>query len=298
MKNICECFLNNKRYLGVSKLSEPTVSLFQLDLPLADILFDVTSIDMDSTLRLLVDQAQAGISVQKEDVRMVSPLHPDHDAKLVVSGFGLTHVSKIGNIKEREHKEKTPVSDLPAWFLKGFGDSVRLSNEPVRMSRHNIGFCEEAELVLIFYIDAKRYPQYVGFTFGNDITDIVRIKMNVTHLPYGKLCDCAVMSEWFAGLPPGRVDGKARITRDNVVVWNGSFRTGIEQLHFSLDKMLSHLWSYHTLRVPGTVHYVFLGADRNSSDFGFRLQIHDTVKLSFGRWGYLSNEITLNSALS
>ncbi|MGI5428186.1 FAH family protein [Streptomyces sp. CA-179760] len=216
------------------------------------------------------------------------PLLPDHLGDAVVGGFMQTHNVKVD--------ADTP--SQPNWFLKGLGDVLRTSGEDLRSPAGSVALTEEAEVVLVYVTDADGMPRYVGYTFGNDLTDIGRFRRHRGHLSYAKLCDAGVAPWLFLDEPPRHVTGHVTIERDGEPCWRGEFTTGTKALHYGLDDIMSELFSHDALLAPGRVHYVYIGADRSSFHDGFRMADRDRVTLDFTSHGVtLSNTVRCASPM-
>ncbi|MNG66950.1 hypothetical protein D3C79_252500 [compost metagenome] len=204
------------------------------------------------------------------------PLFPEETDNIVVSGFMQTHNIKIESTRDT-HGEIA----LPNWFIKGLGSSIKLSGQPLLAPKRAVALCEEAEVVLVYRSGNDGQPQYCGYTFGNDLTDIGRFKRNQGHLSYAKLCDAAISGWFHIAQPPKNVSGEVSIERDGMVTWCGSFKTGLNALGYRLSDMTEHLFSYPALNCPGRIHYVFIGADRSSFHSGFSMKDGDHIVLNF-----------------
>src|SRR5579863_3686089 len=137
----------------------------------------------------------------KQDMEFMPPLFPDSSRDAFVSGFMQTHNVKIDESNSDNLK-------VPNWFFKGLTSSLKVSGKKLVVPKNPIAVCEEAEVVLIYQADNSGKPQYRGYTFGNDLTDIGCFKRNQGHLAYAKLCDGAI-SYWFhAAQPPQKVNGE------------------------------------------------------------------------------------------
>jgi hypothetical protein len=216
------------------------------------------------------------------EVSFRPPLLPGHPGGAMVGGFMQTHNVKVD--------ADTPAQ--PNWFLKGLGDVLKLPGQELRAPVGSVALTEEAEVVLVYVTDAAGEPRYAGYTFGNDLTDIGRFRRHRGHLSYAKLCDAAVAPWLFRGEPPRHVTGHVTIERDGEPCWRGEFTTGTKALHYGVDAIMSELFSYDALCVPGRVHYVYLGADRSSFHDGFRIADRDRVTLDFASHGVtLSNTV-------
>ncbi|WP_433386887.1 hypothetical protein [Micromonospora sp. KLBMP9576] len=221
-------------------------------------------------------------SAEISAVQMRPPLLPEEVGDALVSGFMMTH-----NVKAA-----ADVPEQPNWFVKGLGDVLRTPDQPLSVPADAVAVTEEAEVVLVYRDDENAVAQYVGYTFGNDLTDIGLFKRHAGHLSYAKLCDTAVAPWLHVGPPPKSVTGETIIERAGQIKWKSAFTTGTDALHYDLHTMVSRLFSYRSLHRPGRVHYVFVGADRGSFHGGFRAQHGDRVILDFASHGVtLSNQL-------
>ncbi|MFE3038119.1 FAH family protein [Streptomyces canus] len=273
MTVLFECTYQGRRHigLGLPEGDEPLRLVPLGDRNLADLLLAGD------------DPADAeAVTVPAGEVTFRPPLLPDHPGGAMVGGFMQTHNVKVD--------ADTPAQ--PNWFLKGLGDVLKLPGQDLRAPDGSVALTEEAEVVLVHVTDATGVPRYVGYTFGNDLTDIGRFRRHRGHLSYAKLCDAAVAPWLFLGEPPRQVTGHVTIERDGEPGWQGEFTTGTKALHYGLDAIMSELFSYDALSVPGRVHYVYLGADRSSFHDGFRIADRDRVTLDFTSHGVtLSNTV-------
>lgn len=272
-----ECEFNGDRFVGFDKpaAGEP--------LRLYPVMRDdvrsalVTAGDPETFVSALTRNKGAVIiaASEKDALHLLAPLLPASPGEAMLSGFMQTHNVKIPDGKPTD----TDLPVHPTWFFKGLGSSLRVSGTPLNVPASAISVCEEAEVVLIYIGDTEGTPRYAGYTFGNDLTDIGRFRQNKGHLAYAKLCDASISPWFYFGSPPQSVRGQVTIERNGAEVWNGSFRTGVEALHYRLEDMMEHLFSYPALHQPGLVHYVFIGADRGSFHDGFRIVHGDRLSL-------------------
>ncbi|MEU4483771.1 FAH family protein [Streptomyces purpurascens] len=280
MTILFECTYRGDRYFGfgLPKADQP-LSLTPLrNLDLGKLLAEGGDIAV-----LLASAETVTVPVSERDtVSFRPPLLPGHLGDAVVGGFMQTHNVKVD--------ADTP--SQPNWFLKGLGDVLRTTGEELRAPVGSVALTEEAEVVLVHVTDAEGIPRYVGYTFGNDLTDIGRFRRHRGHLSYAKLCDAAVAPWLFLDEPPRHVTGHVTIERDGEPCWRGDFTTGTKALHYGLDDIMSELFSYDALLAPGRVHYAYIGADRSSFHDGFRMADRDRVTLDFASHGVtLSNTV-------
>lgn len=281
-----ECTYRGRRHVGLDK-PEPGAPLVLY--PLAEETdLRRTALAAGRDRAALVAELTAGggqVTVPAPEtgsVRFRPPLMPASAGDAMVSGFMQTHNVKVGADTQAQ----------PNWFLKGMGDCLKVPGDDLAVPSSAVALCEEAEIVLVYVTDDAGEPRYIGYTFGNDLTDIGRFKRHQGHLSYAKLCDAAVAPWLFLDEPPQRVTGRVTVERDGGPGWQGDFTTGTKALHYGLDGMMSELFSYGTLRRPGLVHYVFIGADRSSFHGGYRMTDQDRVTLEF-----TSHDVTLSNRI-
>lgn len=278
MTVVFECVYDDERYFGLG-LPEDEAPLRLYPLAGEPLAMSLLAADGDAEAAVaLLTRGRTAVELPAADhdrVRMLPPLLPEQVGDALVSGFMMTHNVKVG----------AEVPDQPNWFVKGLGDVLRSPGEPLSVPADAVAVCEEAEVVLVHVCDEQGVPRYVGYTFGNDLTDIGRFKQHAGHLSYAKLCDAGVTPWLHLGEPPRSVTGEATIERHGAVAWKGSFTTGTDALHYDLATMMSRLFSYRALHRPGRVHYVYIGADRGSFHAGFRTAHGDRVTIDVASHG-------------
>lgn len=206
--------------------------------------------------------------------RLVPPMLPPQQSSAMVSGFGLSNKGKV-------NAPGQGAAPYPSWFFKGNGSILKVNGDPLTISASAIAVCEEAELVLVYVNDADGKPHYIGFTVGNDVTDMGTIKSCPQGFSYAKLSECAVSEMLFIKPPPLHLTGRSRIYRERALAWEGNFSTGIEELYYPIPQMLGNLFKHPSFQLPGMVNYIYIGADRNSYDGGFRTLPGDVFELEF-----------------
>ncbi|MGW2649138.1 FAH family protein [Streptomyces sp. NPDC001393] len=278
LPSVFECVYGDARHVGLG-LPESDAPLRLYPLAGDTLAALVAAADGDAQTALArLTEGRTPVEVPAADrdrVRMLPPLLPAHTGDALVSGFMMTHNVKVG----------AEVPDQPNWFVKGLGDVLKVPGEPLSVPADAVAVCEEAEVVLVYLGDETGVPRYVGYTFGNDLTDIGRFKQHAGHLSYAKLCDAGVAPWLHLGAPPRSVTGEVVIERDGASAWKGSFTTGTDALHYDLETMMSRLFAYQALHRPGRVHYVYLGADRSSFHAGFRTADGDRVTFDVASHG-------------
>lgn len=299
MDRFFECTLKGERFVGLDwPISGSKLRLFHMCKTGVREILAAIDFDVSRFKAAVIDKGRKHIVDRDEEVELffLPPLFPEESTQALVSGFGVSHKVKMPPTKAQK---KGSEDAYPSWFFKGLGGSLKANGQPLTVPNGAVAICEEAEIVLVYVVDGEGLPRYAGFTFGNDLTDLGQVKRNPSHLSYAKLCDCAVAPQLFLGAPPSVAQGAVTIERDDAAVWNGRFTTGTEALFYPLDTMMRQLWSHGALRVPGLVHYVFIGADKNSFDFGFRTLDGDRISIDVISHGIrLSNRIARQSRCS
>lgn len=215
-------------------------------------------------------------------------LLPPDPRQGMVCGFGLTHQSKVA--------EQPAQDERPAFFIKGFANTLKRSGDVLRMSPGALSACEEAEVVALFLVAENGQPDYIGYTFGNDLTDIALAKSRRNYLAYAKLQPSAISHQFFQQPLPQLVQGRTSIYRAGDLHWEQRFSTGLSCLCYQASDLFETLWQHPPLRLPGTLIYLYMGADRNSADAGIQLSHGDTVVCDFESGPRLSNLIEWENA--
>lgn len=287
MTRFFEAIYQGDRVIGMDEPSEfKTLKLYKTTIQQ---LLDSGECLADSDkVRHYLDNTTQAITISKiciQDVILMPPLFPASPGDAFVSGFMQTHNIKMD-------KSNSDNLKVPNWFFKGFTSSLKVSGSRLIVPKNPVALCEEAEVVLIYQADDFGKPQYRGYSFGNDLTDIGCFKRNPGHLAYAKLCDAAI-SYWFhTSPPPQKVNGEVTIKRDGKLVWQGIFNTGLLALGYDLSDMMNHLFSFPALCSPGRTYYVYIGADRSSYHSGFNVEDNDQVIINF-----LSHNVVIDNQI-
>lgn len=248
--------------------------------------------DFTRVRQLVIDSAaeQRFPAATAHERTLLPPLMPPEKSGAIVSGFGLTNKKKV-------QATGGTVNPLPAWFYKGPGHVLKANGETLTIEPGTTAICEEAEIVLIYLIDDRGNPRYIGFTVGNDITDIGAIKASPSAFAYAKLKECSVSERIFLRPAPWVLTGTCNVLRNDKAVFSSAFETGIDQLYYRQEQLIEHLFRSPALRQPGLMHYLYIGADRNSYDHGHSLIDGDTISLRFNELGLdITNPLALQGA--
>ncbi|MBC3842196.1 FAH family protein [Streptacidiphilus sp. 4-A2] len=282
MTVLFECTHQGERHFGLGSPEDTELGLY----PLGDLDLRAALLAADGDMAAFtagLTEGRTPVSVPVTEVSFRPPLLPDSVGDAMVSGFMATHNVKVDAGTQAQ----------PNWFLKGLGDVLKVSGEPLRAPSGFVALTEEAEVVLVYVTDGSGTPRYAGYTFGNDLTDIGRFRQHNGHLSYAKLCDAGVAPWLFLGTPPLHVTGQVTIERDHSPAWQGTFTTGTKALHYGLRDMMSGLFAHEALLHPGRVHYVYLGADRSSFHGGFTMADGDRIQMHFATHSVrLTNQVS------
>lgn len=229
---------------------------------------------------------QIAVTVGDPELRYLPPLLPA-GGNALLSGFMRTHKSKF-DTEPTEEEEFV----APNWFFKGFGSWLRMPDETLVVPEKPVALIEEPEMALVYVNDDEGNPQYVGYTFGNDLCDIGLHRQNPGWNPYCKLCDTSIAPWLFLDEPPQSATGRVTIERDGATAWEGKFSCGADSLYFKVQDMADHLFTYPAVRRPGMVNYVLLGADEASFHDGFRITDGDRVTIEVE-----SHEVVLSNVI-
>ncbi|TAK71991.1 MAG: hypothetical protein EPO11_10685 [Gammaproteobacteria bacterium] len=210
------------------------------------------------------------------------PMKPEEKLFSFVNGMGLTH-KRIASI--RYSSDNIPIQG--EWFYKGNGTILKTTADSLYVPPNAYSCTEEAEIVLIYVIDALSIPYRIGYTLGNDFSDPKMGKTNHAYFGQSKLRTCSIAPEIKVGEPPLELIGNVIIKRNNEYVWRSQFVTGINNMLYSLEKIESLVFQHDQFLIPGMVHYLFLGADTTSYSHGIRLMDGDIIDIS-------SSEFTFN----
>ncbi|MBU2713764.1 hypothetical protein [Zooshikella harenae] len=280
LASIAECIIGGMKYLEVKRnFTDEQSDYYQLSEGLYQTLTKFpSSVKYSELLNHLLHVGKRCFLPKEHKATYRVPFLPDDRSHGLVSGFGLTHKNKIPKEKVDSYGQ---IDGFPSWFFKGFAHSLKLSGESLFLTNTAKLICEEAEIVLIFKIDDTGNPRYLGFTFGNDLTDIGQIRNNSAHLSYGKMTDSAIHPFLFLGEPPMYTEGHVHIRRKDKTVWAGKVSNGLSTLAYDLETIMSKLWQHQSIILPNMMHYVFIGADKNSVDHGCTLSNGDTTNIQF-----------------
>jgi hypothetical protein len=233
--------------------------------------------------------------------RLLAPIdHPD-TAHLYVTGTGLTH---LGSAESRDQMHKAAASGQltdsmrifregleggkpapgkigaqPEWFYKGDGSSLIGTGAPLPSPEFALDGSEEAEIAVIYLIDAQGRPRRLGCCLGNEFSDHITERHNYLWLAHSKLRPAALGPELLTGPVPLEVRGTSRIIRAGQTLWEKPFLTGESNMSHALANLEHHHFKYAQFRRPGDVHVHFLGTATLSFMDGIETRVGDTFEI-------------------
>ncbi len=241
--------------------------------------------------------------------RLLAPLdHPD-PAHCLITGTGLTH---IGSAQARDSMHQVQAADAaklsdsmkmfrlgieggkpapgqigvaPEWFYKGDGSIVAATGQPLAMPGFAHDGGEEAEIAVLYVIDAGGRPRRVGYALGNEFADHVLERQNYLYLAHSKLRPCAFGPEVLLGDLPDDVHGTVRVLRGGEPLWQAEWLSGEANMSHTLANLEHHHFKYALFRRPGDVHVHFIGAAVLSFSAGVRTEPGDVFEISSPTFG-------------
>src|SRR6266567_564209 len=230
-----------------------------------------------------ITQDAESIAVHADDPRLryLPPLLPTSSNNALINGFMGTHRSKF---------DRDPAPDeefsAPNYYIKGFGSWLRMPGEPLSTPADPVWLLEEPEVALVHVNDDDGNPHYAGYTFGNDLNDIgLHLQKPWAWTPYAKLCETSITPWLFLDAPPVHVTGTVTIERGGGKAWQGDFSCGADSIFHRIPDMAEYLFAHPTLRQPGLVNYLYLGADKATYHDGFRIEHGDRMVLDYPSHG-------------
>jgi len=242
--------------------------------------------------------------------------HPQHPARCLVTGTGLTHSSSAKN-RQAMHTAAEELTDsmrmylwgveegrpepgvagiAPEWFYKGPGSILRGHLQSLTIPAHAEDGGEEAEIAGVYLIDASGRPRRIGMAQGNEFSDHEHERKNYLYLAESKLRECAIGPELWLDPDFAEVPGEVRLVRGGAVIWRREIRSGNAVMSHSLANLEHHHFKHAQHRCPGDLHVHFYGADAFSYADGVRLADGDLISVAFRGFGRpLLNPVTIEN---
>jgi hypothetical protein len=177
------------------------------------------------------------------------------------------------------------VGSQPEWFYKGDGSCVVSPEQALELPSFALNGGEEAEIAGLYVISETGEVYRVGFALGNEYSDHVLEKENYLYLAHSKLRQCCFGPELLVGELPDKVDGKVKVLRDGLAIWESDFATGEANMTHSIANIEQHHFKYAGFRRPGDVHCHFFGASKLSFSAGIIAMPGDIFEISSAQFG-------------
>jgi hypothetical protein len=256
-----------------------------------------------STLAALVETSRPGVPLDLGAVELLSPIDHADPAHLILSGTGLTH---LGSAEERDRMHRAGSnaphqSDSmkmfrmgveggkpgagergvqPEWFFKGDGSCLVSPGRPLCSPEFALDAGEEPEIAGVYLIADDGRPMRLGYALANEFSDHVTERHNYLWLAHSKLRPAALGPELLLGDLPASIEGRSRILRDGVVIWEKPFLSGEANMSHTLSNLEHHHFKYANFRHPGDVHVHFFGTGTLSYSDDIRTREGDVFEIS------------------
>jgi hypothetical protein len=230
--------------------------------------------------------------------------HPSEPARCLVSGTGLTHLASAAN-RDAMHAAATVTDSMrmyqmgvesgrpspgeigaaPEWFYKGCGTALRGHGAPLTIPSFAGDGGDEAEVAVVYVIDAAGTPRRVGMTPANEFSDHRIERQNYLYLAHSKLRECSIGPELVLDPDFSLVQGVVTIERCGSSIWSKEISTGDQRMCHSRANIEHHHFKYEAHRRPGDVHIHFLGASAFSFGEGIELHNGDEMVIEWKTFG-------------
>ncbi|WKL55947.1 GguC family protein [Asticcacaulis sp. ZE23SCel15] len=274
-------------------------------------------ISLDAKVTALGLGEAVEIATALSEGRVLAPIdHPD-SAHLHVTGTGLTHLGSAES-RNKMHQaaasgeenltdsmrmflmgveggkpEAGKVGAQPEWFYKGNGSTLVGPNVPLESPSFAEDAGEEPEMAGIYIIGDDGNAYRLGFALANEFSDHIVEKQNYLWLAHSKLRPASIGVEIRTGDLPKSVEGTARITRGNEVVWEKPFLSGEDNMSHTFANLEYHHFKYALFRQPGDIHVHCFGTSTASFGDGIRTQDGDVFEIEATPFVFgLRNELT------
>lgn len=257
-----------------------------------------------------------------DEGRMLSPLsHPD-PTHLHLTGTGLTHLGSASTRDEMHQQAKTQTDESltdtkrmflmglengkapnnqvgaqPEWFYKGNGHCVTAPNQPLISPSFAKDGGEEPELAGLYIISDNGTPFRIGFALANEFSDHVTEQINYLFLAHSKLRPASFGPEILVGELPQDIQGRSRIIRDGVAIFDEPFVTGEANMSHYIHNLEHHHFKYDIFRQPADIHVHMFGTATLSFAKNIKTQSGDIFEISSADFGLpLRNAHQITSA--
>jgi hypothetical protein len=264
---------------------------------------------LEEQVRDLGVQGEVSYAAIVAESRILVPLdHEEDPAHCLVSGTGLTHLGSA-SLRDAMHQDHVPVESMtdsmrvfrwgleggrPApgtvgvqseWFYKGDGGILVHPGQAIPVPAFAEDAGEEPELTGLYVIGPDCKPHRLGYAIGNEFSDHIMERRSYLYLAHSKLRYCAFGPELRVGALPAALSGFSRIIRDEEVLWEKRFRTGADNMSYTMENLEYHHFKYAQFLRPGDVHVHFFGSATASFSDGVTTKDGDIFEISLPGFG-------------
>jgi len=283
---------------GVTSVYDLAIAADSKRIPLSQLIRDSVTDEIVN-----YDQVYSSKSAWK----ILAPIdHPQHPARCLISGTGLTHLGSAKNRQAMHSASEAELNDsmkifkwgvaggkpapgkigiAPEWFYKGNAATLRAHNESLDLPSYAEDGGEEAEIAGVYFVGANGAPRRIGMAIGNEFSDHKFEKKNYLNLAGSKLRTCALGPELVIEPEFQTVPGTVKIERAGKTIWSQEILTGENEMCHSVANIEHHHFKFEGHRRPGDVHVHYFGACSLSFGAGILLEHGDWMEVAFNNFG-------------
>jgi hypothetical protein len=146
----------------------------------------------------------------------------------------------------------------PPYFFRGCVEELTLGPGTLHAPASATILSEEFELVLVARRDRRGVFEWVGYTFGNDLTDLGEFRRDAARIQHAKTPKAGLCPLWWEGSPPAALPVLARRVRGEAV---DSYTTLLGTRYVPCDVLLTALNGFAGVTMFEHI-LVFSGAPR------------------------------------
>jgi hypothetical protein len=129
---------------------------------------------------------------------------------------------------------------IPPYFFRGELNNLKNAYDDLIYEKHNSFLSEEMEMVYVLDIRQKDKVKFIGFTFGNDLTDLSEFREDPSRLLHAKSPKASIADIWFeCEKAPLSLDINVRRTSCNSVVEEYSAQLGSDCLNVHYEDSIN-----------------------------------------------------------
>ncbi|EAA8668690.1 hypothetical protein [Salmonella enterica] len=111
-------------------------------------------------------------------------------------------------------KDDTP----PPYFYRGELNNQIIANETINIKADQGFLSEEMEIIWLFSVENGSECKFIGFSFGNDITDLAEFRKDAARILHAKKNKASICKHWWeSDTPPSDLDIKVTRHRNKKI---------------------------------------------------------------------------------